>query len=340
MESVFSGNEKSEENWDFHYFIIHDLKGRPVLATFFTYALWKEDMLAPEAVSKKIEEIRLGRPYYMTAHVLGMGSLFTEGDHLYLDPSHPYRYAALRRLLHELEGLERKLDPAMIVMRDFVKDEKMDEFFHNHGFVQVAMPDSAQIGNLTWEDDRSYVSRLSTRSRAHFRKDIEPFHDHFHIQVLQEPDKGQAEHFYNLYDQVRKYNMGLNTFPFPKNIVRQMSAHPDWEFIVLTIKGNYTEDQKELIVGVMFCYMNTGRGYIPAFVGMDYRYAREHQVYRQLLYQTVKRAGELGLKRIEFGLTAGFEKRKIGARIIPKFAYIQARDNYSMELLGILEGSR
>lgn len=88
----------------------------------------------------------------------------------------------------------------------------------------------------------------------------------------------------------------------------------------------------------MFCYSNTGKGYIPAFVGMDYRYAREHQVYRQLLYRTVERAGERDLKRIEFGLTAGFEKRKIGAQVIPKFAYIQAKDNYAMELIGILEG--
>src|SRR5690606_4169453 len=46
----------------------------------------------------------------------------------------------------------------------------------------------------------------------------------------------------------------------------------------------------------MFCYSNTGKGYIPAFVGMDYRYAREHQVYRQLLYRTVERAGERDLK--------------------------------------------
>src|SRR5690606_1985827 len=71
MEIVFSGNEKKEDNWGFHYFIIRDLTDRPVLATFFTHALWKEDMLAPEAVSKKMEEARLQRPYHMTTYVLG-----------------------------------------------------------------------------------------------------------------------------------------------------------------------------------------------------------------------------------------------------------------------------
>src|SRR5690606_12042229 len=308
--------------------------------TFFTHALWKEDMLAPEAVSKKMEEARLQRPYHMTTYVLGMGSLFTEGEHLFLDRSHPQWHGALRQLLRELEGLEQRLGPGMIVLRDFEKEEKLDEFFHNHGFVQVAMPDSAQIGNLIWVDERTYVSRLSARSRSHFRKDIQPFRSHFHVQVQNKLDQDKAERFFELYDQVRRNNLGLNTFPFPKKIVAHMSDHPGWEFIVLTLKGEHTEDQEDLPVGVMFCYRTTDRGYVPAFVGMDYRYAHEHQVYRQLLYQTVKRAGELGQKKIEFGLTAAFEKRKIGAITIPKIAYIQAKDNYSMELLGILEGGR
>src|SRR5690606_34910371 len=97
--------------WGFHYFIIRDPMDRPVLATFFTYALWKEDMLAPEAVSKKMEEARLHRPYHMTTYVLGMGSLFTEGNHLFLDRSHPQWQGALRQLLRELEGLEQRLGP-------------------------------------------------------------------------------------------------------------------------------------------------------------------------------------------------------------------------------------
>lgn len=340
LEIVFSGNERKEENWKFHYFIIRDLMDRPVLATFFTYALWKEDMLAPETVSKKMEEARLQQPYHMTAHVLAMGSLFTEGEHLYLDRSHPQWRGALIQLLQELEGLERKLEPAMIVLRDFEKDEKLDEFFHSRGFVQVAMPDSARIGNLVWEDEQDYVSRLSARSRAHFRKDIAAYQDRFLIQVLQELDESMSNLCFALYDQVRQYNLGLNTFAFPRKIVENMSDHPDWEFILLTLKGNYTENAKDLCVGAMFCYRTSDKGYVPAFVGMDYNHAHKHQVYRQLLFRTVERAGELGLNRIEFGLTAAFEKRKIGAVTVPKVAYIQARDNFSMELLDILESGR
>ena len=56
-----------------------------------------------------------------------------------------------------------------------------------------------------------------------------------------------------------------------------------------------------------------------------------------MLFQTIKRANELQLKKIDFGVSASFEKRKLGARIIPKVAYVQARDNYAMELMNTLQ---
>ena len=72
---------------------------------------------------------------------------------------------------------------------------------------------------------------------------------------------------------------------------------------------------------------------------MDYEYAKVHQVYRQLLYQTIKRAGEKGFEKIPFGMTSAFEKRKLGAMIISQIAYVQSKDNYNLELVGMLENS-
>src|SRR5690606_21893773 len=338
--AVFIGNGKEEENWDFHYFIIRDPLDRPVLATFFTFALWKEDMLAPETVSKKIEAQRQEDPYYMTSRVLSMGSLFTEGEHLFLDISHPLWHDAVHLLFDEVDKIVRRLDPSMVVLRDFEKDETLNEFFHNHGFIKVSMPESCKITNLDWKDTDTYLSSLSSRSRRHFRKDIEPFEAHFTIQVLDAITLQQMDLFYNLFENVRNNNLGLNTFAFPKKLMAGMSGHPGWEFIVLTLKGEHTRNKKDRIVGVMFCYKNGQKTYVPAFVGMDYNYAHEHQVYRQLLYQTVKRAGKTGFQHIDFGMTAGFEKKKIGATVTTKTAYIQAKDNFSMELMGMMENQK
>jgi len=143
-----------------------------------------------------------------------------------------------------------------------------------------------------------------------------------------------------LFENVRKNNLGLNTFGFPKHMIQLMSASDEWEFIVLILKASFVDTRKDIPVGVMFCYKNEGKTYVPAFVGMDYNYAFNHQVYRQLLFQTVKRAGELGFKTIDFGLTAGFEKRKVGAEIREKSAYIQAKDNFSLELLEMMDANK
>ncbi|HCV82483.1 MAG: aminotransferase class I/II [Zunongwangia sp.] len=340
LEQTFSENQKPEENWEFYYFIIRDQLGKPVLATYFTYALWKEDMLAPASVSQNIENIRLKHPYHMTSYVLAMGSLFTEGSHLYLDNNHPMWQDAMHRLFKELEKLDDLLNPSMIVLRDFDNVEILNEFFHNHGYFKVSMPEAGMIENLQWTGVENYLSSLSSKSRRHFKNDIAPFEAHFEVEILNKVPSNQVEKFYMLFENVRKNNLGLNTFGFPKHMIQLMSASDEWEFIVLILKASFVDTRKDIPVGVMFCYKNEGKTYVPAFVGMDYNYAFNHQVYRQLLFQTVKRAGELGFKTIDFGLTAGFEKRKVGAEIREKSAYIQAKDNFSLELLEMMDANK
>jgi len=90
----------------------------------------------------------------------------------------------------------------------------------------------------------------------------------------------------------------------------------------------------------MFCYKNMNHTYVPSFIGMDYNFTAEFQVYRQMLYQTIVRAKALGFSKIDFGLSASFEKKKVGAVITPKFAYIQAKDNFSMELMGVMQNAK
>ncbi|MFY0712637.1 aminotransferase class I/II-fold pyridoxal phosphate-dependent enzyme [Seonamhaeicola sp. NFXS20] len=337
LEQVFSGNNQKENNWNFYYFIVRDQLSKPILATFFTYALWKEDMLAPVAVSERIEAKRLEAPYYMTSYVLCMGSLFTEGKHLYLDKSHPLWYNAMQKLLDALEILDSELNASMLVFRDFEKAEVLNEFFHNHGFFKVSMPESAVIKNLNWSGTDNFIKTLSKKSRNHFKKDIVAFTECFDIEISDEIMDEHINLFYTLFENVRKHNLGLNTFGFPKNLLKCMSNHNQWEFIILHLKSNYTVDEKSMPVGVMFCYKNATGVYVPAFIGMNYQYAHTYQVYRQLLFQAIKRAGEMGFQTIDFGMTAGFEKRKLGAAVTEKIAYIQAKDNFSMELMEMME---
>ncbi|MEP5341662.1 MAG: aminotransferase class I/II-fold pyridoxal phosphate-dependent enzyme [Algibacter sp.] len=332
LEHTFGNNTLKEHNWKFRYLIIYDQEHQPILATFLTLGLWKDDMLAGVSVSKTIEDERKLDPYHLTSKVLSLGSLFTEGNHLYINQNHPLKQQALNVLMQSLEKLERSFNAKMVVLRDFPKQEVLHTYFQGQGFVRVQMPDSCKIDLEDHEDIERYMAKLSSRSRQHFRKEILANEPLLRMEALKNCSKNKLEQIQELYSQVHQNNLGLNTFSFPEKLFDNMEKHPNWEFITVSLRGDHKK-----IIGVMLCYNNNHHTYVPAFIGLDYKYLKEFHVYRQLLYQTIKRAIHLKFNHIDLGMTASFEKRKLGATIEEKYAYIQTSDNYTLELMGVLE---
>jgi len=335
LESVFQGNAQKEHNWSFRYVIIKDADGTPILMTFMTLSLWKDDMLANAAVSKAIEEERKADPYHLSSMVLSMGCLFTEGEHLYWDGDHPLAEKALGSFLEFMEGQERALGAKMTVLRDFPENSPLNGSLFGHGFLRVQMPDSCTVDLKGIPSIENYVEHLSSRNRRHFRTDIRPFLELTNCTVHLNLTAGAVGQVKGLFSEVQSRNLGLNTFPFPDKLFDGMNENPLWEFIVLK-----PLDRPDRIIGVMFCYNNDGQVYVPAFVGMDYTVLKTYGTYRHLLYATIERAMLLGLPRIDFGMTAAFEKRKLGAQVHHKYAYLQTRDNFILEMLGVMEGQQ
>ena len=335
LESVFQGHAKKEHNWSFRYVVIRDTYSRPVLMTFLCLSLWKDDMLAPSDVSKSIEAERMANPYHLSSLVLSMGCLFTEGDHRYWDTSHPLAEQALNAYLNFMENQERVLGAKMTVLRDFPKESPWNEPLYGHGFLRVQMPNTCTVDFSGISSIEAYMQGLSSRNRRHFRKDIQPFLGKVRCQVVSKLTRVELVQAGKLFAEVQSHNLGLNTYSFPDVLFERMNNSPLWEFIVLT-----PLDEPNRLLGVMFCYNNTEQVYVPAFVGMDYGALEQYAVYRQLLYRTIERAIVLGIPRIDFGMTAAFEKRKLGAIVQEKYAYIQTRDNFILEALGVLEGQQ
>jgi len=332
IEHTFSNNVLKENNWNFWYVIIYDSHEHPILATVLSSSLWKDDMLANLNASKIIEEKRQTEPYYMTSKVLSLGCLFTEGNHLYIDDGHPKKNDALNKLMQIMERIEKSSDSMMIVLRDFNDNSEFHNNFLGQGFVRIQMPNSCKINLKIKESIEEYISNLSTRSKKHFRKDIEAYEKPLDISVKQSLNEKQVNQVYQLYENVRQNNLGLNTFSYPLVLFKNMSEDPNWEFIIIT-----PIEHPKNIIGVMFCYKNNNKTYVPSLVGMDYKYLDTYQTYRQLLYQTIKRAIHINFEQIDLGMTAAFEKRKLGATVDEKFAYIQTSDNFTLERLGLLE---
>jgi 7-keto-8-aminopelargonate synthetase-like enzyme len=333
LENTFSNHPDPVHKLDFFYYIIRDKDSHVVLMTFFTAGLWKDDLLSTESVSRHLEGIRKTDPLHMTSKVLSMGCLFTEGMHCYIDQRHPFADQVMRILLNKIEAAYDSLQADILILRDFDPEFRWDEMIRGQGYFGIDMPESCVVEYINWPAPENYGSVLSQRSRKHFNKEIVSYEKFYDIEIKESLDAEELERAYHLYCNVKDRNLAVNTFQYDRGVFENMNLHQNWEFITLKLKNSAEQN----FVGVMFCYKNSHHTYVPELIGMDYVSSEGFHLYRQLLYQTIKRAAELRIPRIDFGISATFEKKKLGASVLPKIAYVQARDNYAMELMQTLQ---
>ncbi len=333
LEDVFKNNPKPEENWDFYYFIVRDKNKQPVFATFFTSTIVKDDMLALESVSIQIEEKRKSDPYYLTSKTLTMGSMLTEGLHYYIDRSNFKWKDAFNMVLERVAKIQESIHANTLLLRDFDKEDiALKELFLKDGFAPINMPNSNSIDNMTWDTKEELLSSLSYRNRKHIRADVFRNEDAFEIEYKNQLTDDEADYYYDLYINVGNRNRGFNMFNYPKNILKKLSKHPNWEFIVIKLKANddLGYENKTLAVGWLY---NTSVNMSAMIIGIDYHFNQHFKVYKQAIYQVLKRARMLNLPKVYLGLSADFEKQKYGAKQIARVAYMQTKDNYNMEVI-------
>jgi 7-keto-8-aminopelargonate synthetase-like enzyme len=338
ISETFSDNPDEENNWKLHYLIIRE-QGKPILATYFTEMLCKDDMIAPADTSRQIEEIRKKEKYYLTSKVIMMGSLLSLGDHLYVDKANLRWKDAVLEMLRIMNEVKHQFNASMVQLRDFDSDDvEIQDFLIKEGFIKVEMPDTHTLFNTKWKDENEYMSKFSSGSRWHFKKMILSKKEYFHTNVLSTREsklKGDADLWYKLYSNVKNKSFNINTYTIPFKYFTNIIDHPNWEVIELRLKTNDSDLKDEPLVSVNFCYRSKNN-YSLFAVGLDYDYVFTHGCYRQGLYQTVIRTNELKCDKLYLGMDASIEKQRFGVKIIPKSIYIQANDNFNMELIGTM----
>jgi 7-keto-8-aminopelargonate synthetase-like enzyme len=330
LEQVFTGNENPEENWAFTYYIVRNKEKNIVLATFFTTMITKDDMLANNKVSKIIEQKRKDDKYYLTSKTMMMGTLLTEGEHLFLETSHENWKEPLHLLLARVWKEQDKNEAGTLLLRDFREaNTDLKEFFMDQGFVRIAMPDSHLIDLSATQNRQSFIGSLESKKRIHLNNDVLKHEALFHTEVANSATDADIDTWYALYENVKQRNLAVNDFKLPKKLFQKISASTLWDVIEIKLK----ETNKTVAIG--FAYKN--RNYSPVVLGLDYDYLAEYKIYKQLLFQAVMRAVELKSDKIFLGLTASLEKRKLGAKAIKNVAYMQVKDNYNLSVIELLK---
>jgi 7-keto-8-aminopelargonate synthetase-like enzyme len=341
LERAFRNNPDAENDWGFHYYRVLDANGRPRLATFFTDALWKADMLAPAAVSKKLEHLREKDPHFLVSRAFAMGSLLTEGNHLFIDAesrrSGVGEWKELIAMLLEAVDEDAELRGAeSVVLRDLPSgDCEMDALLLDQGFAKMAAPDS-MVSELSWQSEDEMLRGLSRKFRRHHIAQVVPWNDTYSVDVIsggtRRPGPDELAHFYDLYLNVKERSFDLNTFALPRGVFALMTEDPGWELLTLRMRPGAISDTPERPVAVVACFVGEDR-YVPTVIGLDYRFIRSHGLYRQCLRHILLRAKQLGRRRVDFGMGAPLEKRRFGASAESTVYYVRAEDHYAFDVI-------
>ena len=191
------------------------------------------------------------------------------------------------------------------------------------------MPDTA-IFKLT--AGTKIIDLLSKKDRRHFTKDVLPFCDQFEIVKLKQLSEMQLNEAYELYANVKNNNLAINNFLYDKKVFESMNKHDNWEFILASLPNSDT------IIGCVFCYVNHyNKSYNPILIGLIDKSPFRLKLYRQLLYKTICIANEMHFQAIYFGFSATFEKKKFGAKLFSKYAYIFVKENFDIDQLSNFE---
>jgi len=328
IEETFCDNPEPENNWSLHYLIIRDKDEKPILATFFSELLCKDDMIASADVSKQIEEIRKKDKYYLTSKVVMMGSLLTLGDHLYIDRSHRQWKNAMLEMVRIMNEVKQQSGASAIFLRDFdTRDTELRDVLVEEGFFRSDMFNDHVIENLNWNTNEEFLQTLSSKSRVHMRKYILPNQPLFSVKINSQIAPNTFKEKFNLYKQVKDHGFEMNTFYLPDKFFQNLNKYDSWEIIELTLNDSSSLET----MGFGICYKSPTGNYIPMILGLNYNANQMYGTYRQILFQAVKRAAALKCKKLYFGFGADIEKHKFGTRILEKSAYIQSDNNYNME---------
>lgn len=327
---------RREDRWSFHYYIVRDADRRPVLATFFTTALWKHDALDSAALSRLVEEQRVQDPYRWTERRLCMGSPLTEGDHLYLDRNANWT-VALDLLVDAVAEQAHSDETPTIAFRDLDADDtELEAALLQRGYARAATLTSWALEPVLG-DDAQWLESLSARSRRHQDREVLPWEERFDVEVLRRggriPAAAELGHLHQLYRNVRDQNLEINAFELPDHLFCAMLETDVWELVLLRLRGAGAPGEP-VAVGAAF----TGAGhYVPMIVGLDYAYVGSHRSYRQMIRQMQLRARAHGARAMLLGIGAPLEKHRFGARPQRRHVYAQTSDHYSQEVMAALE---
>ncbi|MBL8685835.1 MAG: aminotransferase class I/II-fold pyridoxal phosphate-dependent enzyme [Myxococcales bacterium] len=315
---------RPENRWKFFYTTVSDGQGLAAAAPF-SLSLLKDDAFMSEEVSDALELARRDDPLLFTAPALVMGTLASEGEHLYLRPG-PERSAALVALVEEATRIAREQALSTVVLRDLRADAEVERVLIGQGFVPAPLLPAFEL-SLPEGAIESFVASASSKSKRQFLRDRLRNQERFDVRCFDAehaPDEPTLARMHAMYLSVAARNRRINLFPLPIELLREHARTRGWTLLAL-----YDRARPGHLAawGALRC---VDRDVRALYCGVDYQGFEHDDVspYRQLLFSVVAQALSVGATKVSLGMGAEQEKRRLGAIEAPTFAFVRAEDEF------------
>jgi hypothetical protein len=268
-----------------------------------------------------------------------MGTLLTEGTHLWVDRTSDNWKEIMMHLIDEIWKDHEYMKTDALYFRDFKTDDiEMRDYLIDRGFIKINMPNTNSIDLLNWDTAAGFLQQLPQKKRNRLKREIIRFQDLFEVRIINNATDDEIEYWYTLYQNVQKNSFKVNTFLLPKKLFYEASKNENIDIIELKLKAEVDTRMQRQPVAIGFVYKSQNN-YCPWILGLDYGF-KEYHVYRQLLFQAILRAKQLNKQKIYFGLTADEEKEKFGAKSTQMVAYIQVKDSFNLSVINLMQTNK
>lgn len=304
---VESMEKSGINNGKCYYPVIYN--GDEIVAHTIAYLMTTElDLLAQGTLKKTIRSVRRFYKSFFVLRYFECGLPAEVGNPISLKDGAD-KAEAIKMLCDGIEGLAKDLGVKFFVFRDFYDLEKeFHDIFSKRGYSGVHNLPKAEL-KIRWKSFDEYLNAMRSGFRCKITKSIKKFTDsNASIRVLKE-FSGYSRDLKRLYDNVSVRAKEIKREPFAEVFFQNIDKYLNNRAILLLAERGSRP------IGFMLLIVNN-KELVATLIGLDYDHHQECCTYFNLFYKTIELAIEMGMEKIDMGITTLDPKRDMGSDVL------------------------
>lgn len=332
IDYLSSLESEMDNEIDFYYVISYDSNKTPVLISSFQLVKFIDKRKAYSKqlcklsyhVHKKLVDV-------FSINVLVCGSVFADGENGFLwndSITADQAMIEMNEITIQLKKEKSIKDKASVILfKDFWPksnkfSERLKEFSYRSFMIDVNMILDIHDQWLSIDDYlESMKTKFRTRAKSVYKKSSS-----IELKALSTSEIEQySERIQELFDNVLEksdFSFGKLSSKTFVNFSKKLGSR-------FVLKGAFLEKK---LVGFSTSFLN-GESLEANYVGLDYQFNIDHNVYQRLLYDYVEQAIEVKAKDLHLGRTSELIKSSIGALPTNMKLYVKHKSSVSNLLL-------